>query len=332
LVGFGPAGQLVLNVAVDVPVEAIAGFEEIGGGDPAINPRARALWAPELVVVGDEDCAPAEVRDRSPIYQDFYAKFDAPYAALARVAAPGGANLVFTAIRSERQGHVTPQDRAEFTALLPHIAAAVRLQLALEEQGARVALGAFDAVRIPAFLINAWGALVAVTSAADEILRSGTLLRANRGRLEAFDRLSMRSLESALRLAMSEGPPGSASHPVVLRDANVARRVAELCRLPAPPSGVRLGAAFMLALARAPAPFERSKSIVIASYGLTDAEAEIAIRLAGGMLVEEIALRRKVRPDTIRTKLQGMFAKMGVSSQIQLASTIRALIGETTIV
>lgn len=331
LLGFSPRGEVFLQVAPRLPIEALEGFEPAGGGDPARNPRALILTRPDMTVIRDGDVVSADRRRRLPFFADFCARFDGDYAIMARLSAPHGANLVLAGLRSGRQGEADDEALSRFRALIPHVAASVRLLVMLEEQGEKIALGALESIRVPAFLVNAWGALTAATPAGDEILKAENLLRTRGGRLEALDPLSMRSLESAFRQVANEGRLMSAPHPIVLRDANGSRRLAELSRLPAPPSGVRLGAAYILVLTPAPTPVERSKSIVIASYGLTDAEADIALQLGGGVLVEEIAHRRRVRPDTIRTQLKSIFSKVGASGQVQLVSIIRNLVGETKI-
>jgi DNA-binding CsgD family transcriptional regulator len=50
-------------------------------------------------------------------------------------------------------------------------------------------------------------------------------------------------------------------------------------------------------------------------YGLTVAEAEVALRLAEGLSTEEIALQRKASRNTVRNQVQALLWKMEARSR-----------------
>jgi DNA-binding CsgD family transcriptional regulator len=62
-------------------------------------------------------------------------------------------------------------------------------------------------------------------------------------------------------------------------------------------------------------------------FGLSQAEAEIAAALAGGMQLNEIAERRGASVETVRSQLKSLFAKLEVSTQAQLVGRIAAVAG-----
>jgi DNA-binding CsgD family transcriptional regulator len=60
-------------------------------------------------------------------------------------------------------------------------------------------------------------------------------------------------------------------------------------------------------------------------YGLTTAEARVAVLIAEGDEVEAIARRLGVSVATVRTQLKSIFAKLGVSRQLGVAQLVRSL-------
>jgi PAS domain S-box-containing protein len=57
-------------------------------------------------------------------------------------------------------------------------------------------------------------------------------------------------------------------------------------------------------------------------FELTPAEARIAVYVGSGMRISEVASRLSLSKETVRTELAHSFAKMGISSQAQLAAVV----------
>jgi DNA-binding CsgD family transcriptional regulator len=73
--------------------------------------------------------------------------------------------------------------------------------------------------------------------------------------------------------------------------------------------------------------FSRTQQI----YGLTPQEARIAHHLSGGRLVEEIAARLRVQPNTVRMHLKRIYEKTGTTCQSQLVSRLASNIFLTAV-
>ena len=58
------------------------------------------------------------------------------------------------------------------------------------------------------------------------------------------------------------------------------------------------------------------------AYGLTAAEAKVALAVASGLSIPETAHQLRVSPNTVKTQLQNVFAKSGVDRQTELARLI----------
>ncbi|WP_405236184.1 helix-turn-helix transcriptional regulator [Lentisalinibacter orientalis] len=65
--------------------------------------------------------------------------------------------------------------------------------------------------------------------------------------------------------------------------------------------------------------------IVSHAFSLTPAEAQVAAAIAAGASLSELAEARGVSLETVRSQLRGVFAKVGVSRQSDLARVLSAL-------
>ena len=64
-----------------------------------------------------------------------------------------------------------------------------------------------------------------------------------------------------------------------------------------------------------------------AAFGLTVAEAEVALRLADGVAVKQIAQERNTSEGTVRTQLKTIASKMGCSRQVEILLRTRSAEG-----
>jgi len=60
-------------------------------------------------------------------------------------------------------------------------------------------------------------------------------------------------------------------------------------------------------------------------YGLTRTEADVAVRLAGGECPTDIAERREVAINTVRTQIKSVYQKMGCRRQAELVASVKRL-------
>ena len=64
---------------------------------------------------------------------------------------------------------------------------------------------------------------------------------------------------------------------------------------------------------------------VMDAYGLTLAEARVALHVASGRSVADVGAQLKISPNTVKTHLRRVFAETGVHRQAELASIIASL-------
>lgn len=335
--GGGWAGQLI-GIANGAPTfdvtsgftnEANAKLHAYGGYDPARNPRmAIAFRRPSPRVFGEDEFSTEAERRASPLFQEVFHAFDASYGAYAKMHARGAVEAVLTVARSRRQGPANRGDLARLERLLPHIEASVRLQTAIEAQGAAAAAGLLGAVSIAAFFCDAAGKLLASTPAGEAVLAASVHLRVRRGRLEALDRASDAELQAGLRRALQFelSPTLSPISTAVLRAAEGRPAIADIAPLPASPNSFRVGAVAMVSLGAA-RPRADARSLLRRAYGFSAAEAAVAEGVARGEKLGDLAERRGASIETVRNQLKAAFAKAGVESQAELAAVVHRLVG-----
>jgi DNA-binding CsgD family transcriptional regulator len=64
---------------------------------------------------------------------------------------------------------------------------------------------------------------------------------------------------------------------------------------------------------------------VMDAYGLTLAEARVALHVASGRSVADVGAQLKISPNTVKTHLRRVFSKTGVHRQAELASITASL-------
>ena len=106
--------------------------------------------------------------------------------------------IVLAAIRSQREGHITTQQREYFAALAPHVRAAVRTHLALEGHGTAVLVGAMEALAIPVFVCDRSGRVKSLTRAAEDLVTSCRGLELRAGQLLASEWADASALGKAI--------------------------------------------------------------------------------------------------------------------------------------
>ncbi len=232
LLGVSRSGQMLYDIGHGIPVEALSDFERLGGADPLLNPRASILGRPHFEVLGDDHVISDEDRRRNPFYTELYTPMNAPFVCMSRLPGPQGSSVVIAALRTASVGHLADEDRMRFAMLLPHVAAAIRLQARLDGHGQSLMTGALETVGLPAFLLSATGSVVGLTTAAEAFAERAGVLQLRRRKIHALDRASNAKLQAAIRQACRWSiEPAGPSASVVLRGERFAT-VAEVAALP----------------------------------------------------------------------------------------------------
>lgn len=158
--------------------------------------------------------------------------------------------------------------------------------------------------------------LVSANSAGARLLREARLLRLAGGRAEAVTPEGAAFFDDLLARASDRGY--TALLPQTL--AGEAGKVLVTALRPGA-AGSHLALTLMSIRTLAPARPLPTQD-VMAIFGLSQAEAEVAIELSAGASVEEVAVARGVNVGTLRAQLRMVYAKLGVKTMPQMVSAL----------
>lgn len=317
--------QLVGHWLSDAPETFMEDIEEFGFTDPRRNPRIRiGLAAPLCTPAADQDLLDADARRRFPIYAGLYERHDLPFNCQV-VLMRDGENFVRASVtRTAAQGPLDAEAFRAFESLIPHVESAVRMQANLHDVAQAATLTTLDAVGAAAFLLNEAGRVIGLSAAAEAYLAAGAVVQLSGGRLRLRAPADQAKLDQALaqmRASLRNGDVAALA-PLAVSEAPL---VIDLQLLPRQAMAFA-GAPAALAVIRPVRAEERMRALRNA-YKLTEAEAAIALAVADGDELKEIAARRAVAVSTVRSQVQAIYTKLDVHRQAELAARVRRFSG-----
>ena len=313
LIGIGGPSLIPFNLITHIDAPALEQFVEIEGGSPERNFRVAASGATfEIIHEGHYAAAQSALRDH--VYNDFCRDYDLPHG-IQTVLQQGDGWMIGLAVnRTLREGVSSADQRQLFAAAIPHALRAVQLQWAMDNQGVALLSKGFEQVSIAAFILDGVGLVRALTSAAEAALGAGLNLRDRRLRMARND--EQMTLDSAILDAL--GVPARATTLVIGSGADRAPPAL----ITVAPVGLDSGsfnfAPRAVVVVRGRHRNAHSAALIRQAYGLTLAEAEVALALGSGLSREEISVARGVAPATVHAQLKTIFAKLDVGREVEL--------------
>ena len=292
------------------------------------GPRLRRL--PDSRIVSIDELYTDEEKRRSIAYNEMLARSDTANCLHARLDGPDGSRIIWTAADPvDNEGWSSA--RVEMLArLLPHIRQYVRVRLALVNAmalGSTMA-GLLEHTRCGVVQLDPRGRIVALNARALELLRKGKGLTTARGHLRALIPTEDAKLQRIIAGAVGrvEGPGASASM-VVTRGGDLPPRLV-LHVSPVGEGRPELRASRVAAIVLVVEPESRitaDPELVAGALGLTAAESRVAIMLAEGCTIRDIAAATGRSTGTVRWHLRQIFDKNRISRQVELVQLVRSL-------
>ncbi|WP_419899965.1 helix-turn-helix transcriptional regulator [Roseomonas sp. USHLN139] len=247
--------------------------------------------------------------------------------------------LVLGLARPREAGPFTAEQSLLISRLWPHMLRAIRVEDRLRSSQAVAGIGfaAVDELAIGLAILKPDRRPLFMNRTARRMLldRGGPMLQTAEGRLRLLQPGGDAMFATLLAQAtVSGGAPRSGGS---MRCGRADGRLAmALMLVPFQPEtrGAPLGLGALpilpgpLALLMVTDPNARPNQLadqVIAMFGVTRAEAEVAASLATGLSVEEVATQRGVRLTTLRSQVQSLLAKTGTNRQGELLRLLLSL-------
>lgn len=329
LIVIGGKASIATNLITNMDPGIHVAADVLRIGDPAINPRVAAgMRVPLLMTMAESDFMTPEEHAVHPHYDEFARVWDIPYICLATLERRPDLLVGLAVLRSQKEGHIEAPGREVFSSLAPHVRAAVRMQMALAGQGPALVTGTLEALSLPAFVCDRSGAVQALTSQAEEIVRSQRGLSLRNHRLRALHDEDERTLNDAIEgAALGMLRPGAPLSRTVVIHGNDGAAPLVLDVMPLPSSVVSfLSGPRVLVVARGSQGSDARKAAILQGiYGFTTAETDIALLLARGASTERIARERGVAVGTVRAQVKSQLAKLRVSRQVELVARLGEL-------
>ena len=274
-------------------------------------------------------------QDMLAYYGDYYEQWRVPY----NMHYVGGAILFKDATRlvalgihrSDAEGPWRSEQIDHLTALTPHIQRSFDIHREFTRlRGRESAMSAgLDRMVIGVILIDHLFECVYCNTTAQAILDERCVMALESGRIEICQPRDQHPFHAALVKAMHAGSENAAADASTALGLWRPDRAVQYPVLVTPTSGATAGilpgysTAQVAVLISDP---ERNQPIVpealSQAWGLTPAEARVAIAIANGYSVDEISTLNGTSRDTTKTHLRAVYQKVGVSRQTQLAKLL----------
>ncbi|WP_116365175.1 helix-turn-helix transcriptional regulator [Parahaliea mediterranea] len=301
--------------------EVIAYREQFFALDPFIN-------LPLNRVVALEDMLDAQELEHSDYYRHYLQPVNLFHILGIDTAEPGGmvARLRFS--RRRQDGAFDRQDRALLERIAPHLQRALHIHARLSRTTSERDLyaGAVNQLAVATIILDETGRVLNTNALAKALLEERNGLLEKDQHLQVGSRELNRRLQEALTTVIRAQQRGEAS---VVRALRVARSDGHadlgLVIRPIPSSEWGEGQASPCAAVFISDPELResaSQNTLGELFGLTPAEANLAILLSRGLSLAEVSEAQNVSQHTARAQLKSIFAKTGVSRQAELVRLV----------
>ena len=243
-----------------------------------------------------------------------------------------GSRIVWVLADSIDAGEWSPDQVGLIQRLLPHVRQYVRVRHALAEAGA---LGASLAAMLEnsaagVIQLDRRGGIVAANDRARRLLLRGHGLRDQNGYLQARAPADNAELQRLLARALPRfGDQGAGGSMLVRRPFDLPRLVLHVSPVADGVTDIRPRRVAALALIAEPGSRTRvDPELVAETLGLTPTESLLAVWLAEGKTVRDIAQALGRTENTVRWHTKNIFNKHGISRQFELVQLVLALAGQ----
>ncbi|MCD2315342.1 helix-turn-helix transcriptional regulator [Sphingomonas sp. IC-11] len=322
IIGVGPSFSLEFNWVNDMDASAHAVADRAELMTPATNYRVAAGLTQSSRTISWEDRYEAiKPHLTDDAYLDMCNDLRIPFGCQTNLLVEADGLIGFALLRSDRNGPTDAETRALFASACAPAAAAVSLQAGLEREGYQLVAGAFEVMSVACFVLDRSMSVRAMSRAAEQLLSDGTLQLVD-GRVTASSPGAQRRIGSATTAVM-EGRAAAAS--VAAPDA-AGMLMLKVHRLPSREWNMGFAPFAILIAKRPPGGSDADVAVLRDAYGLTVAEAEIAMLLRAGRTREAICAVRAITRETLRSHLRSLFSKLGVKKETEAIHLLHALL------
>jgi DNA-binding CsgD family transcriptional regulator len=261
---------------------------------------------------------------RSTIFNEWYRRWNVLYYVNSRLLQTADQGVSLTLWRSAGQGPVTGPSLKIFRAIVPHVARAVQLNIAMRKYSAAKEASRTGPPAVAWFLLDPAGRVTDMSGLAEDLVRRDVRFRLVEGRLQVQPDDEIRPASDIIHDGRLRGWLDGAAVRVSSAPLPLQSRTA--FRLPGDAASI---VTFAIEMDRTAASGEDGAPGLAgrlqAAFGLTPAEADVAIAVGRGQTVKATAAARRVSRETIRTHLKRVFSKTSTGRQTELALLLASI-------
>ena len=290
-------------------------------------PRFRQL--PDSRLVHVKDLLTAEELKTSPTYNDMLLRTGGQNSVNARLDGPDGSSIIW-GLRDPVDADGWGSSRiTTVTGLLPHIRQFVRVRQALVRAEARhtTVTALLDNPRIGVIHLDRRGRIMTANDRARSILRHGDGLSDRNGMLRARAPVDQIRLERLVGGALPDSAAAAVSGSMLLRRSPVLPPFVVHVKpvgVPQPDYGARHVAALLL-IGEPGRQHRINPDLVARTLELTPTETQVAVWLAEGKSVRDIAEATRHTEGAIYWHLKQIYQKQSISRQVDLVRLVLSL-------
>lgn len=274
-----------------------------------------------------------DVLQTTPFFREFMHAHGALYGMKATIASDEQGSAFLLVGRSGQQGNFTTTDQARCRRLLPHLQQALRCYQALVR--AELQNSAFmhwsRNSHLQALWLDAQGCVLPEQDA-NSVFARLPFLKIHEHRPYVLDAGANAALQSLIRRGL-QAPAPADGLPQTLGHIGLG---GELCdgsslavqRLPQNPGLGEATPKICLWISTGQSACKASSQAIAQVFGLSPAEAEVALLLAQGHSLRSAAQTLAVSEHTVRTQTKKIYARTGCAGQVEL---LRSILGSTAI-
>ena len=286
-------------------------------------------WRPKILT--DEDWMPKEALLRSEFHNDFLRPRDIHSHLMIRLALVGEECCVLNVHRPQARGQFDRRDLELAAHYHQHLIRAFELSRKLSAGGELSGyLGSlFDYSEHGLFLLDRRSRVLKLNAAAEKIAKAKDGLRVTGARLAANTAETTRRLEGLVAAAASADPGRRTGGSMALRTADRARPLS-VTVVPLRSEGLevfRSEPAALVCVTDLEAGIRVPEQRIRELFGLTRAEARMAMALFEGARASEAADTLGVSVNTAKVHIGRIFEKTGVNRQAELVALMMRTVG-----
>ncbi|TWT11618.1 helix-turn-helix transcriptional regulator [Reyranella sp. CPCC 100927] len=295
-----------------------------------LNPWSVAMESqPVGRIVFSDDVVPLSSLRSTGFFDEVLRPQDVAHNAMIPLAARNDFRAAFNICRSPHQGAFGTGERRLLTTLTPHLCRSITLGFRLDAYRAlqHAEYHVLDHLTIGVALLDRRGHVLYANAAARQLDSPSGAFRLRHARIEArmpgraqqLNKLIAAAQRGMVGGAMKLPQPGTDKPLTVLVTSVRGRDVGRFADAALPDASVLLFFIDPSHNARIPVDW------LMNAYGLTAAEAKVALVAASGVAVAKMADQLGLSTNTIKTHLQQVFAKTGTNRQAELARLMASI-------